>query len=318
MPLLESSYRPRGLFRNAHASTVIPSLLRRVLAVSYVRERMEPPDGDFIDLDWSRVGAQRVAVLCHGLEGNADRPYMRGMARTLNRASWDVVGYNFRSCSGEPNRLARSYHSGATDDLRLVLAEVLGGGYEEAALVGFSLGGNLVLKYLGEDPGAVPTEITGAVTLSVPADLNEACHRICSPGNRLYHDRFMRKLRKKILAKDTRHPGLLDPSRLVGVRNLIDFDDVYTAPLHGFVDAADYYARNSSLNWLADIRVPTLLLSASNDPMLGENCYPRELARESGHLHLEMPDHGGHVGYYQRGGVYFSEARAVDFLERHA
>jgi len=288
-----------------------------VLAVSYVRERMETPDGDFIDLDWSRVGSRRMAVLCHGLEGNAGRPYMRGMARALNEAGWDVVAYNFRSCSGEPNRLARSYHSGATGDLRLVLDEVLKGGYEQAVLVGFSLGGNLVLKYLGEDPAAVPAPISGAVALSVPIDLAEVCDRICSPGNRLYHDRFMKKLRNKVKAKAERHPGLIDPSLLAGARTLIDFDDIYTAPLHGFRDGADYYARNSSRQWLADIRVPTLLLSAANDPMLGENCYPREIARQSDHLHLEVPDHGGHVGFHQGGGVYFSEARATEFLEHH-
>ncbi len=213
MPLLDGTgYRPGWLFRNAHASTILPSMWRRVLAVSYDRQRLELPDGDFLDPDWSRVGGRRAAVPCHGLEGNSERPYMRGMARAFNRAGWDVAAMNFRGCSGEPNRLARSYHSGVTGDLRAVLAAVLAAGCTEIVLVGFSLGGNLILKYLGEEPA-----------------------------------------------------GVADGARLADARTIIDFDDIYTAPLNGFVDAADYYARNSAVNWLDRIGVPTLLLSAALD-----------------------------------------------------
>lgn len=290
-------------------------MLRRVLAPSYVRERLELTDGDFVDLDWLKAGSRRLAVLCHGLEGDSGRPYMRGMARSLGAAGWDVVCYNFRGCGGEPNRTARSYHSGATDDLREVLDHVLPR-FERSALVGFSLGGNLVLKYLGEEGAAAP--VAGAMAISVPVDLADACARICSPSNRLYHDRFMRKLRRKVGDKAAAHPGLVDPGPLAGVRDLREFDDAYTAPLHGFRDAADYYARCSSLPGLADIRVPSLLLTAANDPLLGEKCYPRETARESAHLHLEIADHGGHTGWYLRGGTYYSEARAAEFLEGQA
>ena len=312
MPLLESDYDPRGIFRHAHASTIIPSLLRRVLAPSYVRERLALADGDFVDLDRLRTGARRLAVLCHGLEGDSSRPYMRGMARALSTAGWDVVCYNFRGCSGEPNRSSRTYHSGATDDLREVLAHVMPE-YGLTVLVGFSLGGNLVLKYLGEEGAAAA--VAGAMAISVPVDLDDACARICRPSNRLYHDRFMRKLKKKIRTKAAAYPGTVDPAPLAGVRHLRAFDDAYTAPLHGFRDAADYYARCSSLPGLGDIRVPALLLTAANDPLLGDRCYPREIARKSSHLHLEVADHGGHTGWYLRGGTYYSERRAVEFLE---
>jgi predicted alpha/beta-fold hydrolase len=236
------------------------------------------------------------------------------MARALHQAGWDVVAYNFRGCSGEPNRSSRTYHSGATDDLRLVLDHVLSG-YDRTALVGFSLGGNLVLKYLGEE-GASAT-IAGAVAISAPVDLADACARICSPSNRLYHYRFMRKLRRKILAKADVYPGTVDPDPLERIGNLIEFDDAYTAPMHGFRDAADYYARCSSLGGLPNIQVPTLLLTAANDPLLGERCYPREAARNSSHLHLEVADHGGHAGWYVGGGTYYSEAHAAEFLEKH-
>jgi hypothetical protein len=315
LPLVASDYRPRGLFRHAHAGTIIPSLLRRVPAVSYVRERLELTDGDFVDLDWSRTGARRVAILCHGLEGSSERPYVRGMVRALNRAGWDAVAYNFRGCGGEPNRTARAYHSGATDDLAEVVAHVEAARYDKMALVGFSLGGNLVLRYLGEDPAVVPHEMVAAATLSVPVDLDDACRRICSPGNRLYHDRFLRKLKKKVRVKAAARPGLIAAGPVAAIRDLREFDDVYTAPLHGFHDAEDYYRRCSCGPVLGALRRPALLLTARNDPLLGDRCYPEVAARSNALLHLEIADHGGHVGFFARGGVYYSEARVVRFLE---
>jgi predicted alpha/beta-fold hydrolase len=316
MPLVkESGYRPAGIFRNAHASTMIPSLLRKVLAVSYVRERIDTPDGDFIDLDWSAAGGEAVVVICHGLEGSAHRPYVRGMARTFNRAGFAAVGLNFRGCSGESNRVLRSYHSGATEDLRTVLDHVCGRGYRRVVLVGFSLGGNLVLKYLGEDPAGVRPEVAGAVAISSPVDLADGAATISLPGNRIYSDRFLRKLKRKYRAKAKLLPGLLDPARLDAVRTLVDFDDLYTAPVHGFRNAAEYYRRCSSRQFLGNIAVPALLLSARNDPFLGDACYPLAAAEASDRFHLEIPDHGGHVGFFVGGGTYFSEARALAFVE---
>jgi predicted alpha/beta-fold hydrolase len=152
----------------------------------------------------------------------------------------------------------------------------------------------------------------------VPVDLADACDRICSRGNRLYHDRFLRKLKKKIRAKSAAHPGLVDAGALADVRDLRAFDDVYTAPLHGFRDAADYYARCSCGPVLPAIRVPALLLTARNDPLLGDRCYPEDTARASDAFHLEIPAHGGHTGFFARGGTYYSEARIARFLEERA
>jgi len=315
LPLLSGTgYRPGWLFRNAHASTLIPSMLRKVLAVSYVRRRLELPDGDFLDLDWSRVGASRVAVICHGLEGNSSRPYMRGMARVFNAAGWDAVAVNFRGCSGEPNRLARSYHSGATDDLRAVMSAVNESGCDAVVLLGFSLGGNLILKYLGEDPSAVSDRVCAAVTISVPLDLADTSRCLMQPRNRIYHARFMRKLRHGVRVKSASLPGEMDSSLLAHARDIVAFDDLYTAPLNGFADAADYYARNSARNWLDRITVPTLLLSAANDPFLGADCYPREMAAASRSFHFEETAWGGHVGFHLPGPVYYSERRAVEFV----
>lgn len=319
MPLLAGTdYRPGWLFRNAHASTMIPSSLRKVLAVSYVRQRLELDDGDFLDLDWSRAGANQVAVICHGLEGNSRRPYMLGMARAFNQSGWDVAAVNFRGCSGEPNRLARSYHSGLTEDLRAVLAAVQATGAQRMVLVGFSLGGNLVLKYLGEDPAAVAAGVVAAVTISVPLDLAETSRCLVAPRNRIYQARFMQKLRRTVRRKARLLPTEVDAGRLKEVHDIIDFDDRFTAPLNGFADAADYYARNSAMNWLDRIAVPTLVLSAANDPFLGPNCFPRTVAAASRSLYLEETVWGGHVGFYQPGGRYYSEQRAVEFVAGQA
>ena len=293
---------------------MIPSSFRKVLAVSYTRQRVELPDSDFLDLDWSQVGARRVAVICHGLEGDSYRPYMQGMVRAFNDAGWDAAAVNSRSCSGEPNRLPRSYHSGATEDLRAALAAVQEGEYTNIVLVGFSLGGNLVLKYLGEDPAVVLPGICASVTVSVPVDLAETSLVLVQPSNRIYHDRFLRKLRKKIRAKAALMPDQLDASPLAHVRTLIDFDDQFTGPLHGFADAADYYARNSARNWLDQISVPTLLLTATNDPIQSPDCYPREVATASQHFHLEETAWGGHVGFRLAGPQYYSEIRALAFV----
>ena len=312
MPLVAADgYRPGWLLRNADAGTIIPSALRKVPALPYVRERLELPDGDFLDLDWSRVGAGRVALLCHGLEGHTERPYMRGMARALNAAGWDVAALNLRGCSAEPNRLARFYHNGATDDVHAVLGTI---DAPTVAVVGFSLGGNLILNLLGENPAAVPPAVRAAVAISVPADLAETAHLLVARRNRIYHDRFLGKLRQKVLAKAAARPGLIDPAPLDRVRNLIDFDELFTAPLHGFSGAADYYARCSSGPRLGAITVPTLLLTAANDPLLGPGCYPKAVARDSAALHLEVAAWGGHNGFLLPGGVTYAERRAVAFL----
>jgi uncharacterized protein len=317
LPLVEtSSYQPGWLFRNAQAATTLPTLLRRVKGVALERERFETSDGDFIDLDCWWQGSASTVVLCHGLEGNAHRQYMLGMVRAFGSRGWNVVGYNFRGCSGEPNLKTYSYHSGATDDLHQVLAHVHRQDRPVQALVGFSLGGNLILKYLGEDPGAVLPSIGAAVTFSVPVDLAETTQLMQQAGNWAYNRRFLRKLSAKIRQKAAMFPGEIDISLLSGVKSLRDFDDAYTAPLSGFIDADDYYRQCSANQFLPDIRVPSLLVSALNDPFLGTNCYPFETAKASEFLSLETPAHGGHVGFRLAGGQYWSEKRAVEFVEK--
>jgi predicted alpha/beta-fold hydrolase len=283
---------------NGHLQTILPSLLRRVPGVAYVRERIDTPDDDFIDLDWSRRGSRHLALLCHGLEGSSQAAYMRGMARALNRAGWDVVAYNYRGCSGQINRRLRAYHSGATDDLAWVHRRITSGrAYQSLGFVGFSLGGNLVLKYLGEKGPSLDPTRHWAAAISVPCDLEASARRLANGANRIYNWRFLRTLVPKTRRKARRYPGAIDTAKLRSVRSLEAFDDLYTAPVHGFRDARDYWHRCSSLAYLDAIRVPALLINARNDPFLGDSCFPYEAARRNAMLFLETPLSGGHVGF---------------------
>jgi predicted alpha/beta-fold hydrolase len=303
--------------------TLFATMARRVGFSYDRRERIETPDADFLDLDWAYVRgnagsdrADRVAVVTHGLEGSADRTYVRGMARALVRRGWDVCAWNLRGCSGEPNRRVPTYHSGKTEDLSLVVDHVLQKGYETAALVGFSLGGNMTLKYLGERGDAVDDRIGRAAAFSVPVDLASSARQISRVTNWHYTQYFLRSLRETIRVKAKQHPGVVSTEPFESIRTLSDFDDAYTAPLNGFRSAADYYAQASSKQFLSDLAVPTLLVNAANDPFLGDACYPTAIAQRSDRLTLDVPDSGGHVGFVDFGhdGEYWSERRAGGWL----
>lgn len=317
MPVLPPpAYDPPPLFRNAHLHTIYPSLFRRV-PEGYDAERLlETPDGDVLEVDVVVRGAPRAAVLSHGLEGSTDRGYMRGMAQALVRRGWDVLAWNYRGCGRRPNRTPRSYHSGATDDLDVVVQHALAGGYETVALVGFSLGGNLTLKYLGERGEAADPRVRAAVAFSVPCDLAAGADHIDGRGNWLYRTNFLLSLRGKARDKQARFPDALADVVADGVRTIRDFDDRFTAPLHGFRDAADYYARCSCRRFLPGLRRPALLVSAADDPFLPDACYPYDLARDHAYLHLEVPRYGGHVGFTApESDEYWSETRAGAFLD---
>ena len=319
MPLItRSSYRPPALIVNGHLQTILTSLLRRVDGVGYRRERITTPDDDFLDLDWSVCGRDRLVVLCHGLEGSTEAVYMRGMVRLFNRAGWDALGINFRGCSGTPNRRVRSYHSGATADLATVLQHVRRmAAYPCIGLVGFSLGGNLVLKYLGETAERLDADIRWAAAVSVPCDLKDGALAMARPACRIYMARFLRTLCAKARAKADMSDGWLRAEDFVGLRTFREFDDRYTAPAHGFKDAEDYWRRCSARFYVGRIRIPTLLINARNDPFLGPRCYPADEARQSDWFHLEIPASGGHVAFLPPGvtGDFWHEHRVLAFAE---
>ncbi len=318
MPLIrESTYRAPWWLPGGHFQTIYPALFRRFDHVTRRRERLELADGDFIDLEWAENGNPHLAIISHGLEADTTTGYIQGMAGALIRRGWDVLAWNFRGCGREPNRLLRMYHSGATEDLHSVIQHALDTHRPKAIdLVGFSLGGNLTLKYLGERPAELPPQIRRAVAFSVPCDLACSSRQLAAFSNRIYMERFLTAMRGKIRAKDRMFPGQLDLTGLEKIRTFQEFDDRYTAPIHGFRDAADYWTRNSCRQFVPAIRVPTLLVSSLNDPFLGPGCYPGDEAAGSDCFYFESPATGGHVGFpaLQYGLEYWSETRAVEFL----
>ncbi len=321
MPVLSTpEYKPPFPLRNPHIHTVYPVLFRPVPPASPVPERLELPDGDFLDIDWHKNGSKKtedLAIISHGLEGNSRRKYPLGMALRINLLGKDAVCINCRGCSGPLNRLPRLYHSGVTDDLHFVARHCITWGYKRVFLVGFSMGGNQNLKYLGETPEVVPAEICGSVNFSVPCNLSEAEKELNKPRNRIYLPYFFKSLRKKVYHKAETYPSAFDPRHLKRIRTFREFDECYTAPVHGFRDAEDYYRRTSCRQFLRDIRIPSLLVQAADDPFLSSSCYPRKEAETNPKLFLEIPRYGGHVGFYLPGrdNIYWSENVAAGFLQ---
>jgi predicted alpha/beta-fold hydrolase len=319
LPIIaESDYKAPLMCSSPHIQTVIPILFRKVPGVTYERERIDTPDEDFIHVDWSRVGSRRLAIVTHGLEGDSGRAYMKGMVKALNRTGWDAVAMNFRGCSGEPNRKLRLYHSGETKDLHTVVSHVAAlDRYDELALVGFSLGGNAILKYLGEPDHEKPVIVKAAVTVSVPCDLKGCSDRLGESRNRPYLRRFLKLLHRKIQTKALMFPDKVNDKGYEQISKLREFDDRYTAPLHGFKDANDYYEKASSRQFLPAISVPALVINAADDPFLSPSCFPIDEAKANPNLFLEIPPHGGHVGFmaFNHDGQYWSEKRAAAFLE---
>ena len=320
MPVIESAYKPSYLFRNGHVSTVYSGLVRKVKNVVQERERITLSDDDFIDLDWSfsKEKTNKLIIMLHGLEGNGQRPYMTGTAKLFNTNNMDAVCVNFRGCSGHDNLKYRSYHSGATEDLEAVIQFILNNkSYSHIYIKGISLGGNLVLKYLGERH-EVPKRIKAVMAVSVPCLLAGSARKLHTFENRLYHNRFKKHLVDRLIIKQQRFPDLLSLDDLNAIKTLYDFDDIYTSKAHGFLDGADYYKKCSSLQFLPNIKTPTLIINALNDSFLSPECYPVKEAKANSNLYLEMPKYGGHVGFHDKNNIYYNERRALDFAIKNS
>ncbi|MBS3803007.1 MAG: alpha/beta fold hydrolase [Oleiphilaceae bacterium] len=311
------NYEPPVWLRNGHLQSIWPALFRQVSLTTPETEIIATDDDDELHLDWYRQGSDRLAILSHGLEGNSRRPYIRGLARALLRDGWDVLAWNYRSCGGVMNHQPVFYHSGATGDLSQVVRHGLEQGYRSLALSGFSMGGNLSLLYLAEQGEAVDSRIAGAVTFSVPCDLAGGARVLARPSRRIYMKRFLRDLETKMTIKAGLFPELITVAGFGDIRSFKEFDDRYTAPLHGFRDAEDYWARCSAVFRLRDIRVPALMVNALDDPFLSEQCFPaKDLLGD--HVTLETLRWGGHVGFVESAsdGYYWSERRATAFFRQ--
>lgn len=295
MPVIKSKYHKRPwYFINGHMETIIPSLFYEVEGVSYDRERLELEDGDFLDLDWIRDDNKRLIILSHGLEGSSDRHYIKRPAEYFSKQGWDILAWNNRSCSGEMNRLPRFYHHGATEDIAAVIDHGLSKGYEEVVLIGYSMGGGMQQKYLGErDPDS---RIKGAISFSVPCNVQNSAEMLRKGASRIYEKRFVKKLKEKILTKA--EVVEMDVSGIKDVKNFRQLDERFTLRVHReYKSADDFYNKITSDQYLPNIKIPLLIVNSINDPMLGDKCYPISLAEERENIYLEMPEKGGHVGF---------------------
>ena len=300
--------------RNGHVHTIYRALFKNIEPINWQRERLEMQDGDFLDLDWYVHGNKKLVVLGHGLEGSSNSTYNWAAAHLCKLKGFDALAWNHRSCSGEMNRLHRFYHHGVSDDLHCVLQHIKG--YDEVHYIGYSLGGNVLLKYLGEDWKNKP--LKSAVAISTPIHLPGCVTEIHKRKNAIYHNRFLKSLLKKVEEKATLQPDFpLQNHR--NIKTLIDFDDAYTAPLGGFENARDYHTKASSKPFIKHISIPTLLLQAEDDPLLDRSCMPYELAEESTKFHLLVTKYGGHVAFTQPGSKWhWMEEVALDFILKHS
>ncbi len=311
-----SDYKPFLLFRNGHINTVYPYFFRRIKKPPYTRVRIITPDQDFLDIDTLTSGNKRIAIICHGLEGSSSSQYIQGISGHLNKCGWDVAAMNYRFCTDDINLRPRVYHSGATEDLQTVV-EYFKPSYNEVSLIGFSLGGNLVLKYCGERESAIDTLISSCVAVSVPTDLYAGSLHIDKPSNYFYGQRFLQTLKEKMVRKNAQFPDVFPIEHLKQVKTLYDFDDYYTGPVHGFRDAKDYYSRSSSAQFLPSIRIPTLMINALDDPFLPDACYPYKEIKTNSRITFLTPKHGGHVGFTTLGeDCYWSEKVISQFIEK--
>ena len=316
MPVIKSTYKAPFLFKNGFIATVYSGLFRRVNDVVQKRERIALSDGDFLDLDWSfsKEKSNKLIILLHGLEGDGQRPYMLGVAKLFNNNSIDTVSVNFRGCSGEDNLKYRSYHSGATEDLDDVIQYILSTkDYSHIYFHGISLGANIILKYLGEKD-KLPEQLKAAIAISAPCDLYGSCIELLKLKNKPYVVWFLHSLKNRLKTKLEKHPKKVSKATFNDIKNLKDFDDVYTSKAHGFKDALDYYKQCSSLQFIPNIKVPTLIINALNDSFLSPECYPVREAKTNPNVYLEMPNHGGHVAFVEKKNIYYNERRALEFV----
>jgi predicted alpha/beta-fold hydrolase len=313
-------FKPAWWLPGPHLQTLWPTFGRRHVKVKLQRERIELSDGDFVDLDWGDQSDHKpIVLILHGLEGSADSPYARGMLKRINAEGWRGVVMHFRGCSGEPNRMLRAYHSGETEDVAEVVSILQRREPEtQIAAMGFSLGGNVLLKWLGETGESNPLVVAAAV--SVPYELAISAARLQQGFSRFYQWHLLRSLCVKMQVKKHLQDSIPNFPRLGELQNIYEFDDNITAPLHGFKNAEEYYEKSSSRQFLKMISVPTLLLHAKDDPFLTEVAIPRfdELSES---VELEVTEQGGHVGFV--GGAlplrpdYWLETRISGFLKMY-
>ncbi len=317
-------FLPAWWIPGAHVQTLWGKLARKQPPAPVELETWTAPDGQMLEIHRLNVPESKSRlILLHGLEGSIRSHYAQGLLWEAYRRRWNADLLVFRTCGNVESVTPRLYHSGETGDISWVLEQITSQDPDtKIGLAGVSLGGNVLLKYLGESGSAAPRQLRGAVAISVPFDLERSSRKIDHGFSRLYQWHFLRTLRKKARLKLTQFPGIADLGRVEAALNMFEYDDAMTAPVHGFRNASDYYSRSSSINWIEGIRVPTLLLSAADDPFLPPEVLDEVAAKAGNNANLEMEfhPHGGHVGFVSGSNpfrpVYYAEQRAADFLAK--
>jgi hypothetical protein len=294
-------YNAKLLFRNNHFNTIYPFLFRGGQNPKYNRERWDTEDGDFIDLDFIKKQSDSLLIILHGLEGSSNSQYVRGLINAMSNTSIDICAVNHRSCSGELNKTRGFYHSGFTKDLRYIISKFVSL-YDKIYLSGYSLGGNMALKYAGEEGDNINPKIKAIAAVSVPCDLSSSAIELNAWYNRPYAIQFLQTLKKKAIAKATMFDNTLPYAiEYPKINTLLEYDNKVTAPLHGFTDAEDYYAQSSSLPYLSKIKTQSILINASDDSFLTKKCMPIDIANNNPYFHCLVTKYGGHVGFARWG-----------------
>ncbi len=318
MPLVSKPFRPTLPFQNGHVSTLYPYFTRKHDLQPYERERLELDDGDFMDLDHIPNKSDICVIITHGLEGSSESQYVRGMAKAIYERGFHMTALNLRGCSGVSNRLKISYHSGKTDDLHRVIIHQAEK-FPVILLVGFSLGGNLTLKYMGQYAQTMPKALKAGVAISAPCNLWDCVQHM--DAGRIYMPWLLASLKQKAKKRLTEMPEgtyTFTKAEVEKVKSFKEFDDLCTAPIHGFDSALDYYEKSQSLRFLPQIARPTLLINALDDPFLSNGCYPRTAGDKSKSFYYLETKYGGHVSYatdFRRSGEHWHETQTIAFFQ---
>ena len=317
--IIQSHFKPHPLLKNPHLQTLVASQFRCPAPIDRQQERLELPDGDFVDLAYNLKNSGPLVCVFHGLQGSIKSTYARGIFYHLCKHGYKVLFMHFRGCSGEPNRLARSYHSGHTDDI-LYLLDIVSERFTAPNYfaVAYSLGANALLKYLGEV--GQNTVIQKAVAISPPLVLAEGANRMNSGISRIYQWHLVSKMQKALATKKLRYPQLDIPGDIKNQRTFWEFDNTFTAPLNGFRDVHDYYEKASSRPWLGKIQIPTTIIFAEDDPFFTRDCIPSD-GELSPSVEFELSQRGGHVGFVGSDGYgkldWWLDKRVAELLAKH-
>lgn len=320
MPLIDgSSYPgpPKFLF-NGHLETIFPDLFSKPGKVTYERTRFTLSDGDFLDLDWMRQDADRLVILSHGLVGSSDRPYILRAAKFYYEKGWDVLAWNCRSCGGEINNAFRLYHHGEIEDFTELLNWLdREKSYKSMALIGYSMGGSIVMKYAGVTSDAISPKIKAVVSFCAPFEIEPCAQNMDHRKNAIYSYVFRRDIKEKLYLKDKQFPGRLDLDRINKAKSWREFDEHFSARINGFSSADEFYYHASVKHFLSGLSVPTLSVNPINDPIIPYEVVPLAFAKQNKNLHAELPKRGGHVGFsLPKADFSWMEYRSVEFIEQ--